>query len=382
MAAAWRDAGRTYNRLTSEYALVIDAAIGAAIAGIGIAASQSTAAAFAAVAIGASLTLRRRYPTPSYVAVFVFAALTGNQDAWGTFLGLLVAAGSLATYARYRWLAFLVLLASAITITAEFGGNLGFIPDGVVPFLILSSVWIAGSAIAKRQRRADESEERARRMIREQEQERQLALVAERARIARELHDVVTHSVSVMLVQTGAARTKLARDPEASKQALLAVEATGREALQELRGFLGVLDGNGAAPLELAPQPGLGDVETLLQRIGDAGLPAELAVLGERVALPPGVELAAYRVVQEALTNALKYAEHARTEVVLDYRDGGIAVEVMDEGPGTVAGSSGGRGLTGLRERVAACGGTFQAGRRPSGGFAVQAWLPVAVTHP
>ena len=373
----WRETTERVARTLDDHAPAVDLLIAAAVAGIGIGSSQSSSGAFGAALIGAFLAVRRRFIFASYIGVFVIAALTGHDDPWGTFLGALVAAGTLATYARQRLLALLVLLASVVAITVEFGGNLSFIPEQVVPFLILGSIWIAGSAISRRQRRIDASEERAQRRELEQEQARQTALAEERARIARELHDVVTHGVSVMVVQAGAARRKLAHDPGASEQALLAVEATGREALQELRGFLGVLDGNGA-PLELAPQPGLADLDALVQRVSDAGLPIEVSVRGENTPLPPAADVAAYRVVQEALTNALKYAEHARTEVVLEFRGEGLALEVVDEGPGTAKGGADGRGLTGLAERVAVCGGTFTAGRRPSGGFAVRAWLPNA----
>lgn len=375
LRSRWRQAGERAGRLLDEHAPAVDLLIAAAIAGIGMGSADSADGAVGAALIGALLAVRRRFIFASYLGVFLVAALTGRADPWGTFLGALVAAATLATYARQRLAAFVVLLASVVLITVEFGGNLSFIPDSLVPFLILGSIWIAGSAISRRQRRIDESEERARRRELEQEQARQAALAEERARIARELHDVVTHSVSVMVVQAGAARRKLARDPDASRQALFAVEATGRAALQELRGFLGVIDGNGHAPLDLAPQPGLADLDALVQRVSDAGLPIEVSVHGQTAPLPPATDLAAYRVVQEALTNALKYAEHARTEVVLEFRGEGLALEVVDEGPGT-AQATDGRGLTGLAERVAVCGGTLTAGRRPSGGFAVRAWLP------
>ena len=382
LRARWQEATERARRLLDDHAQVVDLFIAATVAGIGIGSSESSGGALGAALVGALLAVRRRYVFASYIAVFVIAAITGRADPWGTFLGILVAAATLATYARQRMLAFLVLLASVIAVTVEFGGDLSFIPQDVVPFLILGSIWIAGSAISRRQRRIDESEERARRRELEQEQMRQNALAEERARIARELHDVVTHSVSVMVVQAGAARRKLAHHPDASNQALLAVEATGREALHELRGFLGVLDGNGHTPLDLAPQPGLADLDALVQRVSDAGLPVEVSLRGENAPLPPAADLAAYRVVQEALTNALKYAERARTEVVLDYRDAGLALEVVDEGPGTVHNGADGRGLTGLAERVAVCGGTFSAGRRPSGGFAVRAWLPNVAAAP
>jgi signal transduction histidine kinase len=205
--------------------------------------------------------------------------------------------------------------------------------------------------------------------------------------MARELHDVVAHSVSVMVVQAGAARQVVNASPEKAGEALLAVESVGREALTELRNLLGLLSDHSADPVEapdLAPQPGMDELASLIQRVGEAGLPVELRVVGRPRPLPAGVDLAAYRIVQEALTNALKYSGLARTEVVLDYRDSELKVEVLDEGAGErprsavgAVGARTGRGLAGMRERVALYGGRLEAGPRLERGYAVRAWLPL-----
>jgi signal transduction histidine kinase len=240
--------------------------------------------------------------------------------------------------------------------------------------------------------------DRIRRIRAEHEAATRRALDEERARIASELHDVVTHNVSVMIVQAGAARQVLAADPAEATAALLAVESSGRAAMTELRSLLGLLapvgtgDGPATGPApggagagqDLSPQPGLGQLQPLLDRLTAAGLPVELQVSGMPRALPPGLDLAAYRVVQEALTNVIKHAGKPRTTVRLDYGDAELVLEVTDAGrpipaagpaPGAVPGS--GRGLLGLRERVALYGGELDAGPRPSGGWQVRARLPV-----
>jgi signal transduction histidine kinase len=241
---------------------------------------------------------------------------------------------------------------------------------------------------------AMQARDRIRRMRAEHAAATLRALDEERALIASELHDVVTHNVSVMIVQAGAARQVLAADPAEATAALLAVEASGRAAMTELRHLLGLLcpanigdvpfpDGAEAGQ-DLSPQPGLGQLQPLIDRLTVAGLPVGLEVGGVPRALPPGLDLAAYRVVQEALTNVLKHAGKPRTTVRIDYREADLVVEVADAGRpisaagpavSTVPGS--GRGLLGLRERIALYGGELDAGPRPGGGWLVRARLPV-----
>jgi len=219
--------------------------------------------------------------------------------------------------------------------------------------------------------------ERSQQLERERELSTRLARADERQRIARELHDVVAHSVSVMVVQAGAARTLVGRDSERAATALLAVEASGRQALGELRHLLGLLTDADAEPT-LAPQPGLDQLGPLIERVNQSGLSVDLGIDGMRRPLSPGLDLTAYRIVQEALTNALKYARGARTQVHVDFGEKELRVEVVDGGGTSLDGVSGaGRGLLGMRERVAIYDGELEAGPRPEGGFAVRARLPL-----
>jgi signal transduction histidine kinase len=201
------------------------------------------------------------------------------------------------------------------------------------------------------------------------------AVAEERQRIARELHDVVAHSVSVMTVQAGAVRRLLHPEQERERLALETIEATGREALTEMRRLVGLLRDQGAMP-EFAPQPSMRAVDVLVGTVREAGLPVELAVVGAPVELPPGVDLAAYRVIQEALTNALKYAGPASAWVTVRWKEGELEVEIANDGRSELAGDGSGHGLVGLRERVSLVGGSIESGPRDGGGFVVKAHLP------
>nr|WP_246157573.1 histidine kinase [Catellatospora sichuanensis] len=211
------------------------------------------------------------------------------------------------------------------------------------------------------------------------------ALAAERDRIARELHDIVSHNVSLMIIQAGAARQVVTGAPQDATEALLAVESSGREAMSELRALLGVLSAGDDGEDDLTPQPGMGRLEELVDRVAFAGLPVDLTVEGQPRPLPPGIDLTAYRVIQEALTNALKHASGARAEVHVRYTDRHLRLEVLNTGPSVLTGQAvppsapaeTGRGLLGLRERVAAFGGHLDARRRLGGGFRVRARIPL-----
>jgi signal transduction histidine kinase len=243
--------------------------------------------------------------------------------------------------------------------------------------VLFSVAWIIGFALGGKFREADEAKERAARAEREREERARLAVSDERARIARELHDVVGHSVSVMTVQASAVRRLLSPDQEKPREALLVVEQTGREALAEMRRMVGVLRRPEEAPA-LAPQPSLEQLERLVEHARGAGLPVELRIEGEPVQLPAGVDLTAYRLVQEGLTNALKHARAQRAEVVVRYDDGHVELRVSDDGSGGGGGDSGGHGLVGMRERVSVYGGELEAGPRPEGGYELRARLPIA----
>ena len=228
-----------------------------------------------------------------------------------------------------------------------------------------------GRALAERTRRAEELQQRAERLEREQ----QTAALAERARIARELHDVVAHSVSVMTIQAGAARLLLDEDPSRAREPLVAVEETGHQALAEMRRLLGVLRGSDDGET-LAPQPGMAQLDALVEQVRAAGLPVDVRVEGEVRPLAPGVDVAAYRVVQEALTNVLRHAGAARAQVAIRYGGDALELHVTNTGHAAGNGGGGGQGLIGMRQRVELYGGELEAGPRAEGGYAVRALLP------
>jgi signal transduction histidine kinase len=205
------------------------------------------------------------------------------------------------------------------------------------------------------------------------------AVTVERARIARELHDVVAHNISVMGVQAAAASRIMTGDEPEVRAALLAIETTGRETVDEMRRMLGILR-RSEDELALTPQPSLRDLDALVAQVRAAGLDVEARVEGEPRPLPAGLDLSAYRIVQEALTNALKHAAPARVEVVVRYADDAVVIEVSDDGAGGSGARGTGNGLVGMRERVALFGGEFRAGKRVEGGWALHATLPVGAT--
>jgi signal transduction histidine kinase len=241
--------------------------------------------------------------------------------------------------------------------------------------------WIAGMLVAPgifgiafgaRTKSLRAAEARSRQL----ELERREAIADERARIARELHDVIAHSVSVMTVQAGAAEEMLKVDPARAVEPVRAVQETGRQALVEMKRLVGVLR-EGDDEIGLAPQPGIGDVERLVEQMREAGLDVQLEVQGTPRPMPIGVDLSAYRVIQEGLTNSLKHGGGAPAAVTLRFEDDTLAVEVTDRGRAARRTNGGGHGLVGMRERVGIFGGTFEAGPQDGGGFAVRALLPL-----
>jgi signal transduction histidine kinase len=244
--------------------------------------------------------------------------------------------------------------------------------------LLLGATWALGDSARTRRAYTAELEARAARLERERKLEASRAAAEERARIARELHDVIAHHVSMMVVQAEAGPVAVEREPGTAAQGFDSIAAIGRQALVEMRRLLGVLrsDDDRAAP-SLAPQPGLDQLPVLLQQARLAGLDAELEVQGEPRPLPPGMDLSAYRIVQEALTNAVRHAGPSRARVLVRYGDGDIRLEVRDDGLGPRPGNGAGHGLVGMRERVNLFGGDLDAGPRPEGGFEVAARLPL-----
>jgi signal transduction histidine kinase len=237
----------------------------------------------------------------------------------------------------------------------------------------LVGVFALSVALARRAEQVRRAEARAQRS----EEEARAAVEEERSRITRELHDVLAHSVSVMTVQASAVRRLLKPEQEREREALLTVEETGRQALAEMRRMVGIMRSEHEVAA-LAPQPGLGTLPQLVEQVRQSGLPVELSVEGRPVALPAGVDLSAYRIVQEALTNALKHAGPAHAWVSVRYAADDVEIEVENDGESESAGDGAGHGLVGMRERVALCGGELHSGPRPGGGFKISARLPVA----
>ncbi len=247
--------------------------------------------------------------------------------------------------------------------------------------IVYTVAWLFALLLARRSRRAHAAEERAAQLERDQHERARTAVADERARIARELHDVIAHSVSVMTVQAGAARTLLPDNPGRAMPPLLAVEETGRQALAEMRRLLGILREDDNTPA-LAPQPGLTDLPALAESVRHAGLAVEVTVQGQPRPLPTGVDLTAYRIVQEALTNTLKHAGPTRANVVVHYDRDAVVLDISDDGRAPTSTDGSGHGLTGMQERVNLYGGELHAGPGPDGGFAVNARLPTEPAAP
>ena len=278
------------------------------------------------------------------------------------------------------------LIIGAITVVALMTVNMAFEPFGVtggpvvvIPFLVASTFFL-GLAVASRRAYVAGVEERAVLAERNREEEARRRVGDERLRIARELHDVVAHSIAMINVQAGVAAHVIDDRPEQAKDALVAIKGASKEALRELRGLLEVLRQVDEAE-SIEPAPGLGQLDVLVTTTSHAGLATTVSTVGDPRPLPPLVDLAAYRIVQESLTNALRYAGPATTEVSFNYGSDRLIIQIDDNGrgvtPDSSTGNSSGHGITGMRERAAAVGGTLEAGPRHGGGFRVRASLPV-----
>jgi signal transduction histidine kinase len=323
---------------------------------------------------------RFRFGAPA--AVFVIGAITSFLDGrlvtftGATFLTVLAAVFLLGILQDRRQAVAGLGIALAAGAVVSLNEPDQVFTDFLGVALLFGIVWMAAFAIGRKLEQAAAAEQRADQLEREREAEALAAVADERARIARELHDVVGHSVSVMTVQASAVRRLLKPDQEQEREALEVVEQTGREALAEMRRLVGVLRRPEEAPA-LAPQPSLEHLDRLVSQARESGLPVELRVEGDPAQLSPGLDLTAYRLVQEGLTNAIKHARASRADVVVRYGDGEVEITVTDDGSGGGDGGGGGHGLVGMRERVAVYGGEIDAGPRPGGGYALRARLPV-----
>lgn len=264
-----------------------------------------------------------------------------------------------------------------------YGATDGALSDFVFVAVLYGGAWAVGYAIRRRDVEVDQLIRETDELRRTQAEHERLAVEAERARIARELHDIVAHNISVITIQSQALRHRLASSNSDDAEALRAIETTARQAMAEMRHLLGVLRADGNA-LPLAPQPGLDEMPQLMAEVHAAGIEISLVVEGEPVSVPPGVGLACYRVVQEALTNVRKHSLAGSAEILLRYRPDALEVRIDDRGPRrpTVSSedglSGGGHGLAGMRERVTLYGGQVNAGARPDGGFRVHVVLPLS----
>jgi signal transduction histidine kinase len=330
---------------------------------------------------------RRRLPFAAPVSVWLLAAALSFVDGRlvvftaSVYVAGMAAAfllGNLADAVQARLSLAVVLGGGAIVVYNS--------PDHATAGLIFTPLlfglgWLAGFAVRERAEQAEAAEVRATQAERERDGAARVAVAEERARIARELHDIVAHAVSVMVLQVGAVRHRLPDTLEEDRDALRGVEQAGRTALAEMRRLLGAMrqDGEG---LELAPQPGLDGLDALLDEVGRAGLPVRLHVDGEPLPLPRALDLSAYRIVQEGLTNALKHAHASHADVTVRYEPYELRIEVRDDGEGSSTSDGLGHGLVGIRERVKIYGGEMSAGTATGGGFILSTRLPLSGERP
>jgi signal transduction histidine kinase len=387
---------------------------------VGIAGGQAVPHAVVLIVVVLSsvpLVLRRRFPLAVFTTVIaaglLYHAVGGVQPTLAAVPGI-IAVYSALIYSPYRVAGVTLVAATAVVAAFQGFGPLPLIPSTALPILVIVPVGLAFSVVSTWKQRTEAAREEMRGLEAEQRAVTRLAVQEERARLARELHDVVTHNVSMMVIQAGAARMILDSDPGQAREVLLELETSGRAAMSELRHAMGLLTMNtgsvdfadtpdapgggagedtqhlahevGSAELtaaDLAPQPSLADVPELAERVRRTSLPIDVTITGTPVPLPPGADLAAYRVVQEALTNTVKHAPGASVQITITYSPDVVTVDVADTGglPGTAIRPGGGHGLAGLRERLAIYQGTLDTGQRPTGGFRVHAVLPAHSDH-
>jgi signal transduction histidine kinase len=368
------------HRLRPTHWLLLDglaaAAFGLSLFGIlGARQSNPPLAVTATALAAATVPIARRWPliaTAGALAVFWLSPISPGY-AWIALVPL--------GYALYRSAERLHRVVAAAALAAGLTGPVASAfpsfqhSGGVAPFgLALTIAWLVGLAVRQHRRYGEE-------LLRHEGRQAEDRAIQERARIARELHDVVAHGMSVITVQAAYGRLVVQTDPTAAGDALAAIETTGRQSLVELRRLLGVLRAGESGPVDGEPAPGLADLPQLAQRVGQAGLRVDLSAEGEANSLDPGLELSAYRIVQEALTNVVKHAGTDQVRVTVEHRSEAIVVDIVDRGRGGDVRAEG-HGLTGMRERTALYGGTLVAGPMSDGGFRVSATLPRPAERP
>ncbi|MFJ7195539.1 MULTISPECIES: sensor histidine kinase [unclassified Streptomyces] len=382
------------------WAVVLLGLSGLSMVGVGGSTRERVAAGPIVLGLCAVVALRRRAPEKMLllaIAMGVAQLVTGVGPGVMNF-AMLVIVFTVATVGE-RWASRLALVCSLGAATLSKLRWPGEVPRTgwaeevfivvvlTVPFVL---AWVLGDSMRTRRAYFSQLEERAARLEREREAQSKVAVAAERARIARELHDVVAHNVSVMVVQADGAAYVMDAAPDQAKQALETISSTGRQALAEMRRLLGVLrTGDAQESGEYVPQPDVDQIEDLIEQVRQTGLAVDFKIEGTPRPLPSGVELTAYRIVQEALTNTRKHGgPDAGASVRLVYFDDGLGLLVEDDGRGAAhelyedGGADGaGHGMIGMRERVGMVGGTLDAGPRPGGGFRISALLPLKPAH-
>jgi signal transduction histidine kinase len=333
------------------------------------------------------LAVRRRTPAATLLtavcALVLVALLVSHSQGVPVeiFLALLLAFYSVGAHCEERRSALVAAVAVAAIAVVDLARPGSFSATGSRPgaWLAFAIAWLVGRDLRRRRQRVTDLEDRAQRLEREREEKAQLAIAEERGRIARELHDVIAHAVSVIVVQAQAG-PHLLHEPERVTGVFHAIESSGRDALAELRRLLGILRSEDEQ-LAIGPQPGLASLQSLVEHLRASGLPVELRIEGQPAQLPAGVDLSAYRIVQEALTNVVKHAGQARAEVIVRYGTRALELEVLDDGHSRATSLNGsGHGLIGMRERVTLYGGTLETGTLEGGGYAVHAVLPFGET--
>ncbi|MEV3858058.1 histidine kinase [Streptomyces sp. NPDC050095] len=342
--------------------------------------SESAARLWPLIVLSAlPLAVRRRFPLAAFTVVMCATLAMVDDATWMNVATCVIGAYSAVTHSRHRTWAMVAMLVAAVLAGFAFRETEPVLPGWSSPAVVLLVVGVLAGLVRIWRRQLAASRARFARLQQEQDAATRRAVDEERSRIAAELHDIVTHNVSVMVIQAGAARKVMDAAPERSKGALLAVEASGRAAMADLRHVMGLLAApDHERPDGLEPQPGLGLLPTLVERVRAAGTPVRLAVSLPPDPLPPGVDLTAYRVVQEALTNTIKHAPGADAAVLIGYTEDCLEIEVTDTGGAREAGPAdgSGRGLIGLRERLAVYQGELTAGPTLTGGYRVTARAP------
>jgi signal transduction histidine kinase len=360
----------------------------AAVAEVTLAGYGPVTATFAAI-VTVTLNWRRTHPLTVLIVgaaawtVPILLGLVPSEAALTPLVALLIGVYSVARHADTRR----AVLGAAVALAASLASDFKLTHPGIGDFgftaILISWPWFAGYALRSHALANSALADRASLLEAERDAKALAAVAAERGRLARELHDIIAHCVSVMVVQASAAEAVIDREPDKAREALHRTIESGRAALVDLRTLLGLLRDGGMAPV-LAPQPGIGDLEALATQVRAAGLPVQLRLEGEPVALPRALDLAVFRIVQEGLTNTLKHAGAAQSTVVVRYQPGLILVSVSDDGNGVsiiIDKDGPGHGLVGMRERVTLHGGELEAGPLPGGGYQLTARLPLDDTQ-